>query len=255
MTATFIDVLIYSLIGSLLSLIGGIILLSRNKSSKWLEAYATPFAAGALLAAVFIDLLPEGIEESDTRIVLIAVLAGIIIFFYLERFLRWFHHHSHQNHSRDNTSASLIIIGDTVHNILDGVVIASAFLINVPTGIVATLAVAAHEIPQEVGDFGLLLNRGMSKSRILIINILSSLASVVAALIIFSIGKSDALTIGVLIGLSAGFLLYIATSDIIPGIHEETDHKKITDIRPLLLLVGVILVSLIIILAERFVVA
>ena len=249
----YIYVLIFSLIGGLFSLIGGLILLRKKSTADKLSFYATPFAAGALLAAVFLDLLKEGIHVSSPDTVLLAALVGILGFFLAERFLHWFHHHHGTDDEAKNASKSLIIAGDTLHNALDGVAIASAFLISIPTGIVTTLAVAAHEIPQEIGDFGLLLKKGMSRKNVLIVNIISSLATVLAALGTYALGSADVLPIGVLFGVSAGFLLYIAMSDIIPTIHEEADKKKILSVQPIMLLVGVLVVGLAINLAHGYV--
>lgn len=248
-------VIIFSLIGGLFSLIGGALLLSRKKFAEKLAKYATPFAAGALLAAVFLDLLPEGIAESTAESVLTAALIGMLIFFFFERFLRWFHHH-HEHKGLDpanESSKSLIILGDTMHNALDGVAIAAAFLVSVPVGIVTTIAVAAHEIPQEIGDFGLLLAKGMSRKNVLLANAASALATTVFAVITYALGSSDKLPIGALLGISAGFLLYIAASDIIPSIHEEVSNDKIFDIRPILLLVGVLVVGIFIQVAGSFI--
>ena len=248
-------VIVFSLIGGLISLIGGVLLLSRKKSAQTLAKYATPFAAGALLAAVFLDLLPEGIAESTAETVLTAALVGLLVFFFFERFLRWFHHH-HEHEGTDaanESTKSLIILGDTLHNALDGVVIASAFLVSVPVGIVTTIAVAAHEIPQEIGDFGLLLSKGMRRRNVLLANIASALATTVFAVITFALGSADKLPIGALLGLSAGFLLYIAASDIIPSIHENVKNDKIFDIRPILLLVGVVVVGIFIQVAGSFI--
>lgn len=248
-------VILFSLIGGLMSLLGGLLLLRSNKSAKTLAMYATPFAAGALLAAVFLDLLPEGIAESTAETVFTATLVGLLLFFFFERFLRWFHHH-HEHEGVDaanESSKSLIILGDTMHNALDGVVIASAFLVSVPVGIVTTIAVAAHEIPQEIGDFGLLLSKGMRRKKVLLANVFSALATTVFAVITYALGSAEALPLGALLGLSAGFLLYIATSDIIPSIHDNVDNKKLFDIRPILLLVGVIVVAAFIQIAGSFI--
>lgn len=252
--ANYGHIIFYSLVGGVLSLAGAIvflIILRKKKLSDRLVEYSTPFAAGALLAAVFLDLLKDGLEESSANSVLVATLIGVIVFFFAERFLRWFHHH-HQ-HGDDKPAISLIIAGDTIHNAMDGIAIASAFLINVPTGIVTALAVAAHEIPQEIGDFGLLLSRGMSKAKVLWVNITSALATTLLAVITFALGSSNKLPVGPLLGLSAGFLLYIAMSDIIPEIHERSPKKKLFDIQPLLLLTGVAVVAVSIQLVHHFV--
>lgn len=244
--ATYWHIIFYSLVGGVFSLVGGVLLLSRQSWADKMAKYATPFAAGALLAAVFMDLLKDGLEESAAATVLTATMAGMILFFLGERFLNWFHHH-HQ-HTEDgkakDPAVSLIVIGDTVHNALDGVAIAAAFLVSVPTGIVTTLAVAAHEIPQEIGDFGLLLAKGMKRGKVLLVNLMSALATVLFAVVTFALGSDERLPLGALIGLSAGFLLYIAASDIIPEIHERSPKDKLFDWQPVLLILGAVVVGL-----------
>lgn len=246
-------VILFSLLGGVVSLLGAVVLLSKEKTARRLAFYATPFAAGALLAAVFLDLLKEGLEVShNASAVLYAALAGILIFFFAERFLRWFHHH-HQHEQADPT-VPLIVAGDTIHNALDGVAIAAAFLISVPTGIVTTIAVAAHEIPQEIGDFGLLLKKGVRRKNVLLINLLSALATVITAVITYALGSDERLPLGMLLGLSAGFLLYIALSDIIPLLHEDTaKSKRLFDMQSLLLVLGLVIVALSINLAHGFI--
>lgn len=251
----FWNVLLFSSLGGVVSLTGGALLLKSKKSADTLAQYATPFAAGALLAAVFLDLLPEADHEGQGAAALTWALIGIIVFFFMERFLHWFHHHhDHGSKTENGHQKTLIIIGDTLHNALDGVVIAASFLISVPTGIVTTIAVAAHEIPQEIGDFGLLLSRGMSRRNVLVVNLLSALSTVAAAVLTYYLGSQDALPIGPLLGLSAGFLLYIASSDIIPTIHEQAAQKrKLLTAAPLLLLAGVIIVAASINIAHRYI--
>lgn len=249
--ATYTHVIIFSLLGGLFSLVGAVVFLRSKKSADKLAKYATPFAAGALLAAVFLDLLKEGLEESSVNTVMIAALSGILVFFLAERLLHWFHHH-HQ-HENSDPSKSLIIVGDTIHNALDGVAIAAAFLVSVPTGIVTTIAVAAHEIPQEIGDFGLLLKKGMPRRKVLWVNVFSALATTAAAIITFALGSANRLPIGLLLGLSAGFLLYIALSDVIPEIHESASKKHILDWQPILLILGVVVVGLSINLSHRYI--
>lgn len=236
----------FSLIGGVLSLSLASLLLINKKVAAKFASYGMPFAAGALLAAVFFDLLPEGIENGDTDQLFASALVGILLFFFAERFIRWFHHHhQHQNKKstrRKDPGVPLLIIGDSVHNILDGIAIAAAFLISIPTGIVTTLAVAAHEIPQEVGEFGALLGKGMRRGRVFLVNIFSSIVATLAAVITYFIGQSGTLPMGIIFGLSAGFLLYIALSDIIPSIHEAHNKKKLLDWGPILLLCGVVVV-------------
>ncbi len=250
---TYGYVIIFSLLGGVVSLLGGAILLSKRQWAEKLARYATPFAAGALLAAVFLDLLAEGVEAADPRTVLLATLIGMIIFFFAERFLHWFHHHHQHSDKKIDPTASLVIIGDTVHNALDGVVIAASFLVSIPTGIITTMAVAAHEIPQEIGDFGVLLNKGLSRRKVLFINLLSALATTFMAVLTFWLGSDTKLPTGILLGLSAGFLLYIAASDIIPSIHGQTAHKRLFDVRPFLLVLGAVVVGLSITIAHKYI--
>lgn len=246
-------VIVFSLLGGVISLLGGVILLSKKTWADKLARYATPFAAGALLAAVFLDLLPEGVEQAEPYTVMLSALVGMLLFFFAERFLHWFHHHHSDEKAHKDANTSLIIVGDTLHNALDGVAIAASFLVSVPTGIITTIAVAAHEIPQEIGDFGLLLKKGMSRKKVLLVNVLSALATLFTAVLVFWLGSDSRLPLGVLLGLSAGFLLYIAASDIIPTIHDETPKDKLFDIRPILLLFGAVLVGLTINLAHSFI--
>lgn len=250
--ANYGHIILFSLIGGLFSLAGGVLLLSREGVARKLAKYATPFAAGALLAAVFLDLLKEGMEATESDNVLISALVGIVLFYFAERFLHWFHHH-HQHQEHADPARSLIVIGDTVHNALDGVAIAAAFLVSVPTGIVTTIAVAAHEIPQEIGDFGLLLHKGMNRRKVLMVNAVSALATTLFAVLTFALGSDERLPVGVLLGLSAGFLLYIAMSDVIPELHESTDSRRLVSLQSLLLVLGVIVVGLSINISHRFI--
>lgn len=244
-------VLIAATIGSLFSLLGGLYLLYGGRGAAWMQRYTVPFAAGALLAASFLDLLPEALHHDGSTSVLSWVLGGILLFFILERGLRWFHHH--HSHDGDNTKGNsyLIIFGDTIHNFLDGLAIGAAFLVSPATGIVATLAIAAHEIPQEIGDFGLLLSKGMAKRKILIVNIISAAATIVAALGIFILGTSVSLPIDALLAVTAGFFIYIAVSDIIPTIHAEKNARS-ANIQTIVLIIGVVLVGLVATYSHQF---
>lgn len=239
---TLLQVLIFSLIGGLFSLIGGFLLLRNRKSAHMLATYATPFAGGALLAAVFLDLLKEGINQSDPSDVLVATMMGIVLFFLAEGLFRWFHHHHEHENKLEDPSALLIIVGDTLHNLLDGVAIGAAFLIGAPTGIVTTIAVAAHEIPQEIGDFGLLLAKGLRKKTVLFVNVFSALSTVIGAVAVYLIGSTSFIPIGTMLGLSAGFLLYIAVSDIIPTIHAHNGSANRFRLQAALLLLGILAV-------------
>ena len=240
-------ILVFSTIGSLVSLVGGLALLFKSKKAmRWSHLLAA-FAAGALLGATFFDLLPEALHEAgDTQAVLTWMLGGILLFFVLERFIHWFHHHElhHQDHHEHHrATVPLVVLGDTIHNFIDGVVIASTFLVDIRLGMITTLAVAAHEIPQEVGDFGILLNAGLRRSKILLINILSALATVLGAMVAYRVGETVEAVVPIFLAVTAGFFVYISLSDLIPGIHSETKEKLAVK-ESLLLFAGLALVWL-----------
>ncbi len=250
-----ITVIFFALIGGIFSLIGGALLLTDAKRAKVVAEYATPFAAGALLAAAFLDLLKEGLETESSEVVLMWTLCGLLLFFVLESVLHWFHHHhEHDDHKDDKVdpTVSLVIIGDTVHNFIDGAAIAAAFLVSTPVGIVTTLAIAAHEIPQEIGDFGLMLKKGMRRRQVLLVNFISALATVIGAVLFYQLGQTHEGLIAALLGAAAGFFIYIAVSDIIPGIHTSGTRRAI-NIKSLLLLVGVLVVGVTTTVAHNYV--
>lgn len=247
-------ILLFTFLGSIGSLIGGIILLSRKKIALKISHFLASFAAGVLLGTAFFDLLPEAQHEAEHTgtDVFFWVLAGIVFFFLLERFIHWFHHHEeHHEHSKESKSTvPLIIISDVIHNFLDGIVIAATFMVNIPLGIATTLAVMAHEIPQEIGDFGLLLHKGLSRMRIIWINILSAAAAFAGAILTFFLGESIETVMPIFLALTAGFFIYIATSDLIPEIHYEK-RRGFAIIETILLLIGIGVIWLAVTLLEH----
>ena len=220
-----LTVIFWSTIGSLVSLIGGIFLVNNARFRAKATNYGLPFGAGALLAVAFLSALPEAIEGGDAHQMLTFTLAGLLGFFLLERLLGWFHSHSQHDHNGDNkansTKQSLVIVGDTLHNAIDGVAIGAAFLVNPAAGIGTAIAVTAHELPQEISDFGILLGRGMRARNVVLVNLLSALATVFTAVGTFSLGAAIEINPAPLLAVAAGFFIYIAASDIIPEIHER----------------------------------
>jgi zinc and cadmium transporter len=229
--------------GSLASLVGGLYLIYGKKGAGKLQKAAVPFAAGALLAAAFLDLLPEAGEMDAPKVVALWALGGFVAFFILERSLTWFHHHHEDEpHGKHRQTVALIVIGDTVHNFIDGLAIGAAFVVSPATGIITTLAIAAHEIPQEIGDFGLMLSKGMAKRKVLLVNVVSALATVLAAAIVYWLGDTLNINQGILLAVTAGFFIYIAASDIIPTIHAEP-RRSVANLQTLILLFGIIFVG------------
>lgn len=238
--------ILLALIGSVVSLGGGVLLVSNERLARALGRVSGSFAAGALIAAVLFDLLPEALEASsqEPKFTLLWAAVGITIFFLLERRLRWFHHH--HEHQDEKSGArrlpAMLVVGDTIHNAIDGAAIALAYLADPAVGVVTTLAVALHEIPQEIGDFGLLLHSGWSRQKVILANIFSALATVVAAASVYFIGSSIESLVAPALALTAGTLLYIALSDVVPSIHEKRPTRKWLDGASLLFIAGAILV-------------
>jgi len=191
------------------------------------------YAVGALLGAVFLDIVPHLFEESkDPGHTAGLILAGLLGFFVLEKLLLWRHHHHHDVDAGEHAghahagedrgrSGLMIVLGDSFHNFTDGVIIAGAFIADVKLGIVTAAAIIAHEVPQEVGDFLVLLHSGYSKSRALAMNALSSLASVAGALLgYFALSLAQA-WVPTILAIAAASMLYVAVADLIPGLHRR----------------------------------
>lgn len=247
-----LTVLFWSAIGSVFSLIGGIAMVSNAKLRKKAIDYGLPFGAGALLAAAFLGVLPEAVEGSDIHQALAYALGGFLGFFLLERLLGWFHHHEQHDHGRldkgqrNTTQQWLVIVGDTLHNAIDGVAIGAAFLVNPAAGIGTAIAVAAHELPQEIGDFGILLGRGMRPRNVVLVNLLSALATVVTAVSTYLLVTAADINPAPLLAIAAGFFIYIAASDIIPEIHERP--RRQANQQAAILFIGAAVIALVVIL-------
>lgn len=239
---TLSQIIIFSSIGSVFSLIGGLLLVAHKGLAQKASGFLAAFAAGTLLGASFFDVLPEAIEEAGAQ-VLPWTLTGMLVFFALERFVHWFHHHGlHEGHEgHGEPTVALVVLGDILHNFIDGVVIASAFLADTQLGIVTALAVAAHEIPQEIGDFGILLYKGMARRKVILVNFLSALVTILAAVLTYNLQQQLEGTLPYMLALVGGFFIYIAASDLIPGIHNQKKQNAALG-ESLLMLVGVLVV-------------
>lgn len=219
---------------SFLSLIGVVSLAVSKKRLQNIVFGLVSFAAGSLLSAAFLDLIPEALERATSETVFFSVIAGIAVFFVLETFLYWYHSHEHEHahphkhlrHRKKKPMAYLNLIGDGVHNFLDGVIIATSFLASVPIGIVASLAIVFHEIPQEIGDFGILVYSGFTRARALLFNFLSALTAVVGALIAYYLGTIVQRVVEWLLPFAAGGFVYIATVDLLPELRKTLRLKR-----------------------------
>ncbi len=217
-------ILLTTLAISAVSLIGAFVLLLKEDILKKIIHPLVAFSAGSLLGGAMLHLLPESIEETgQTKAIFIFCILGFSTFFMLEQFIHW--HHCHKAPSEHKHPVTyMILLSDGVHNFLDGLAIGSAFMINPHLGIVTTLAIAMHEIPQELGDFGILLNGGWKKSKALLFNLLSGLTAVVGGLVAWYFAQD--INITYLLPFAAGNFIYIAASDLIPEVKHRDNLKQ-----------------------------
>ncbi len=230
-----INIILLTIVGGVFSLIGGIIIMFIPSLSRVFIKYASSFTAAAIIAAILTDLIPESIKLYGYNKTIIATTVGFCVFFMLNKSLDWFHHH-HQhdgdtykhphNSGRKKRLPAMLIIGDTLHNFLDGLAIAIAYIANPGLGLTSALLSAMHELPQEIGDFGLLLSHGYSKKKVLIINLISASFVIMGGILGYSLKGLHELRWG-LLGLSIGFLLSLATFDLLPDIKAEDDKKQL----------------------------
>ena len=228
--STLAVILIATAAGSVLSLLLAAALAFSARPS-WIPVLVS-YAIGALLGASLLEVLPEAVEMGgDIETVGRALLGGILMFFLLEKLVLWRHCHDEvceahgsQGHGHDHgRSGAMIMVGDTFHNFVDGIIIAGAFIADFRLGVVTTMAIIAHEIPQEIGDFLILLHSGYTRSRALLLNFLSGVATLVGALIgYYALSMLQGWT-PVLLGLAGASMLYVAMSDLIPGLHKRAE--------------------------------
>ncbi len=237
------------LLVSFISLIGALTLLFKKINLKNILLFLVSFAAGALLGDSFIHLLPEAVEESGFTLELsIYLLLGILIFFILEKFIHWRHCHLPTTNEHPHPLAFMNLIGDGLHNFFDGMIIAGSYIASIPLGIATTIAVILHEIPQEIGDFGILLHGGFTKKKALAFNFLSAILALIGAVLVLIIGNSVEKFSIFLVPFTAGGFIYIAGSDLIPELHKET--KPIISFMQLIALILGILVMVALIFLE-----
>ncbi|MGH8766278.1 MAG: ZIP family metal transporter [Burkholderiales bacterium] len=216
-------IVVASLAGGILSV--GAAAFALFLRAAWLSTLVS-FAIGALLGAAFLEVIPHAFEHGEPHKVAASILGGILVFFLMEKLLLWRHSHDHEvphDHAHDHgRSGALIVVGDTIHNFLDGILIAAAFMQDTQLGIVTAMAIVAHEIPQEVGDFVILLNSGYSRTKAFVLNMLSSCATLVGgALGYYALKVIEGWT-PVLLGFVAASMIYVAVADLIPGLHRRT---------------------------------
>jgi len=212
---------------SMASLVGLLLIPMQTLGGRRLFTFLVSFSAGALLGDVFVHLLPELAEDGQfTLQTSLTILATIVGFFVLEKYFHWHHHHGEGKdgeHAAHPVTTN-ILLGDSVHNFIDGLIIAGAYQLDVRLGLATTVAVILHEIPQEIGDFGVLLHGGFTKAKALLYNFVSALSAVLGAVAVFIFGDVTGI-LPYLVALGAGSFIYIAVADLIPEIHKENEHS------------------------------
>lgn len=241
-------IVVASLAGGLLS--AGAAAFALFLRAAWISPLVS-LAIGALLGAAFLEVIPHAFEHGDPHTVAASILGGILVFFVLEKLLLWRHSHDEHevalapggahghDHGHDHgRSGALIVVGDTIHNFLDGILIAAAFLQSTQLGIVTALAIVAHEIPQEVGDFLILLNSGYSKAKAFLLNMLSSCATLVGGVLGYHALQVIEGWTPMLLGIVAASMIYVAVADLIPGLHRRPELRA-TVSQTLLIALGI----------------
>jgi len=248
-------IILFTLLGGVLSVLAAsLFLLLPDHHHPRILPHGVSFALGALLSVAFLDLLPHAVEQAGTEqvtAVFATVLAGILGFFLLEKLLLWRHchttdceaHRAREGHGHQ-PAGTLIVLGDGIHNFVDGVLIAAAFLTDLHLGVVTSLAVAAHEIPQEVGDFAILLQSGYSRGQALLYNVLSSLGTVLGGILAYFSLLDLHRLLPQFLALAASSFIYVAVADLIPTLHKRT-HARAALQQLALILTGVLLVGIV----------
>ncbi len=239
MLGNILLVLASTILVSLISLVGIITLSFKKDFIKKILFVLVAFAAGSMLGASFFDVLPEALEIFGNN-TLFYVLMGILIFFIVERYIHWHHCHLiHEEHEKIEPSAYLNLIGDCVHNFIDGSIIAASFLTSLQSGIISSTAIALHEIPQEMGDFGILIKSGLKPRKALFYNLLSAFLAVIGGLVTLFFANIFQNIIPILLSIAGGGFIYLSLVDIIPDLHRET-KTKIIIIESIFLFLGIL---------------
>jgi zinc and cadmium transporter len=244
-------IIISVIIVSAVSLIGILTFLIQTKRLDKIILYLVSFSVGALFGDVFIHLLPEAFRASTTMMVGLYILIGILFSFIMEKFIHWRHCHTPESKHHHHRLAYMNLVGDAMHNFIDGLVIAGAYFISIPVGIATTIAVLFHEIPHELGNFGVLIYGGFSKLKALLFNFLTALTALLGAFLGILLGNAGTATI-FLVPFAAGNLIYIAGTDLIPELHKTScdDFKFSESLGQLLCIILGILIMMSILLLE-----
>jgi len=219
------------LVISLISLIGALAFLFSQKLLSRIVFFLVSLSVGVLFGDVFIHIVPEVFESLSSNIASISILGRYILFFILEKFLHWHHSHAEDEDCEDHsevhhkTLRSVILVADGLHNFLDGMIITAAYMISVEVGIATTIAVILHELPQEFGDFGVLIHSGLSRARALFLNFVSALIALLGVFVAYLLKDSIDNFANIMLAVAAGGFVYIAGSDLVPLLHKTSKPR------------------------------
>lgn len=216
-------ILIATLLDSFLALVGAFTLFLNENLAKKIISSLVAFSAGSILAGAFFHLIAESLEKLNSQAVFLTVIIGFSLFFIIERYFWW--HHCHEGKCEVHPVGYLVLLGDGLHNFIDGAVIAASFFVSVPFGLFTTLLIISHEVPQELGDFAILVNGGYSKGKALFFNFISQVTSVAGGMLVYFLGSFPQF-IDFLLPFAAGGFIYISASDLIPELHREPDRLQ-----------------------------
>ncbi len=209
---------------SLFSFVGVVSLALKDKILNKILLVLIGLSAGALMGGSLLHLLPEAIKKNDGLDIYLLVLVGFILFFLIEKVLHW--RHCHKGQCDVHTFHYMNLVGDSIHNFIDGLIMAASFVVSLPLGITTTIAIATHEIPQEIGDFGVLLYGGFSKKRAILLNFVVSLTAVLGGIVGFFLSSLVENIVLYILPFAAGGFIYIAATDLVPEIRKELDMRK-----------------------------
>ena len=238
-------IIISTFLVSIISLVGILTLLIKEKLLKKIMSFLVSLSAGALIGGAFLHLIPEAVEKSEDPNIFIFVIVGFTLFFLIEKLLCW--RHCHKGRCPVHTFAYMNLLGDGVHNFIDGLIIAASFVTDIPLGITTTIAIALHETPQEIGDFGVLVYGGFKRTRALLLNFVCAITAILGGIFGYFLSDHIGSSILLLLPFAAGGFIYIAASDLVPEIRKEVNARKS------LLSFGIFIIGILIMYATKFI--
>ena len=231
-----------SVVVSLISLIGVFGLFMKEKALNSILILLVGISGGALMGGAFFHLVPEALEKSSSESVFLFLIIGFIVFFIMERYLHW--RHCHQEHCEIHPFSYMNLAGDGVHNFVDGLIIGASFVIDIKFGLITTAAIVLHEIPQEMGDFGVLVYGGMKRGKALFYNFLSAVTAIFGAFIGYYFSEMLGSFLSFMLPFAAGGFIYVACCDLVPEIHKQADIRR-ANLSVIFFIIGILMVLLV----------